>query len=277
MGNYGALALFGSGETSSQGRKIHDYLMSNLTSAPPVRVALLETPAGFQPNVDFVYSKIADFFEKSLQNFRPQVEYIRAWKRGAVQDPDSHDVVKALLDAQYIFSGPGSPTYAARNLRGTRALRYTIGRYKEGASIVLSSAAALAAGRYAMRVYEILKAGDDLGWDPGLSLLSELGLGVDPVIVPHWNNKEGGDGLDTNRCYVGKDRFAQLLEMLPEGVPVLGIDEHTACLLLPGSNAFKVMGAGEATVINGGETVTIQTGDSFPLALLAGGVAVKRP
>ena len=274
MLNNGSLALFGSGETSSQGRKIHDYLMSRLGSVP-VRVALLETPAGFQPNVDAVYSKVGDFLVKSLQNFSPQIEYVRAFKKGTAQDPDSHDVVKPLLDARYIFSGPGSPTYAARNLRETRALRYMVESCSKGATIALSSAAVLSAGSHAMRVYEIFKAGDELGWESGLGLLSMLGLGIDPVIVPHWNNSEGGAGLDTSHCYMGQERFDLLMEMLPGGTPVLGIDEHTACILEAGEAEFKVMGAGGATIINGSETTIVPSGSSFPLILLKPALRIR--
>ena len=40
MAQPGLIALFGSGETSTQGRKIHDYLLARL--AVPVPVAMLE-------------------------------------------------------------------------------------------------------------------------------------------------------------------------------------------------------------------------------------------
>src|SRR4051812_18468352 len=121
----GTLALLGSGETSSQGRKTHDYLFAQLSS-PPVRVALIETPAGFQPNVHQVYEKIAAFMAKSLQNFKPQIEYVAAHRIGGHHDPNTPDIAAPILDAHYIFSGPGSPTYAARNLRDTLTLRYMV-------------------------------------------------------------------------------------------------------------------------------------------------------
>ena len=270
MNNNGAgtLALLGSGETSSQGRKIHDYLMSHLPVHDFVRVAILETPAGFQPNAGQVYRKVGEFLEKSLQNFHPQLQYIAAHKKGGPNDTNDPTQVKPLLDAQYIFTGPGSPTYAARNLLDTVTAGNLVEAYNHGATLVLSSAAALATGRYVMRVYEIFKAGADLGWDPGLSLLDALGFAVDPIVVTHWNNAEGGAGLDTTHCYVGKDRFERLLEMLPAQVPVLGIDEHTACIFEPGSDEVRVMGAGGATILNGTDTIVVPSGSTFPLSLL---------
>jgi hypothetical protein len=263
----GTLALLGSGETSAQGRKIHDSLMVELGTVP-VRVVMLETPAGFQPNVEMVYHKIGEFLEKSLQNFRPQVEYLQAYRKGSDFDPDGPGVAERFVGAQYIFSGPGSPTYAARNLRATRALDCMAQAYREGATVMLASAAAIAAGSHTMRVYEIFKAGADLGWDDGLHLLPMLGLGIDPVIVTHWNNAEGGAGLDTTRCYMGQERFDRLVEMLPPGTPILGIDEHTACILEPSGNAFRVLGAGTATIINQGSTALVSAGETFPLDLL---------
>jgi hypothetical protein len=241
----------------------------------PVRVAMLETPAGFQPNAADVYHKIGQFLEKSLQNFRPQVEYAQAYRKDSEFNTDGVYASEHLLDADYIFTGPGSPTYAARNLQHTRAFDSLVQAHGRGSALVLSSAAAIAAGSHVMRVYEIFKAGADLGWDDGLHLLPALGLHIDPVIVTHWNNAEGGAGLDTTYCYMGQDRFNRLLEMLPPGTPILGIDEHTACILEPGSDSFRVMGAGTATIINDGTTTVVPAGDTFLLSMLKQPVVSK--
>src|SRR5213080_1615205 len=104
MTQSGLVALSGSGETSSQGRKIHDYLMARLPM--PVQVAILETPAGFQPNATEVNLKIQQFLEKSLQNFRPAVTLIAARRKGSAHDPDDPATVEGLLRADYIFAGP---------------------------------------------------------------------------------------------------------------------------------------------------------------------------
>jgi cyanophycinase-like exopeptidase len=229
---------------------------------------MLETPAGFQPNVHDVYQKIGAFLEKSLQNFRPQVDYLQAYRKDSEFDTNSPAIASHLREAQYIFSGPGSPTYAARNLKATRALDCVADAFHKGSILVLSSAAAIAAGSHAMRVYEIFKAGADLGWDDGLHLLPLLGLDIDPVIVTHWNNAEGGAGLDTTRCYMGSDRFDRLTAMLPPSTPILGIDEHTACITEPDGTTFRVMGAGTAAILNNGTSSVFSSGETFPVALL---------
>lgn len=104
----GTLALLGSGETSSQGRKIHDYLMARIGTVP-VHVALLETPAGFQPNAHDVYQKIGAYIEKSLQNYRPQIEYVAAHRKESPLDGASWDEVTGL-SKHYTRSewGPGN-------------------------------------------------------------------------------------------------------------------------------------------------------------------------
>jgi hypothetical protein len=256
----GLIALFGSGETSSQGRKIHDYLMTRLPV--PVRVAILETPAGFQPNAEGVNLKIQQFLEKSLQNFRPQVELIAARRKDSAADPDDSAVVAGIEAADYIFAGPGSPTYTVRHLADTLAWRLFRERQQAGATLAFASAAAIAMGTHVLPVYEIYKAGADLGWERGLGLLPGL------AILPHWNNAEGGAGLDTSHCFMGAERFAQLRALLPPPTTILGIDEHTACILDTAAGECLVLGAGSVTVLRGETEQVFPSQSTFPLSVL---------
>src|SRR3989304_3421714 len=120
----GKIVLFGSGETSASGRLIHDRLMAELP--PPIIVAILETPAGFQPNSEHVAREVGEFFAARLRNYQPQVPIIHARKKGTPFSPDDPAILEPLLDANYIFLGPGSPTYAVDNLEGTLALKYML-------------------------------------------------------------------------------------------------------------------------------------------------------
>ncbi|HET7035012.1 MAG TPA: cysteinyl-tRNA synthetase [Thermomicrobiaceae bacterium] len=260
----GMIALFGSGETARHGRQIHEALLRTLAS--PIRIAIVETPAGFQPNVDVVSRKLQAFFEQRLQNFKPEVRVVAARRRGGPYDCDSAAIAAPLEEASYIFAGPGSPSYAARHLRGTRTLDLICRRHEEGAALALSSAAAIAAGQFALPVYEIFKVGDDPHWLPGLDLFARLGLRL--TIVPHWNNAEGGSELDTSHAYVGAERFAALRAMLPAATTILGIDEHTACLLDPVARSGRVMGAGGVTVLSGDRETVLADGAAFPFDLL---------
>jgi len=269
---FGPLALFGSGETSKQGRQVHEHILSRFTA--PVRIAIVETPAGFQPNVGLVAAKIRDFFVKSLVNHRPEVRFVPSRARESVYDPDSPIVTEPLLWADYIFAGPGSPTYTVRHLSGTRTLTLLVERWRSGTALGLSSAAAIASGRYVLPVYEIYKAGCELCWSDGLDLPAELGLSL--VVMPHWDNTEGGRELDTSRCFMGVERFRYLRRLLPRDVIILGIDEHTACLIEPELDSAVVHGAGTVTIISGDQQLVVPSGERFPLDWLRNGSPTLR-
>jgi hypothetical protein len=147
-----------------------------------------------------------------------------------------------------MFMGPGSPTYAVRQLRDSLAWQRMIARQRIGATLAFASATVVAISAYALPVYEIYKAGHDLHWQPGLDLFGPYGLKL--VFVPHWNNAEGGAELDTSRCFMGRSRFEALLAMLPPDVTVIGIDEHTALAIDLADGAAEVMGAGDVTVLH---------------------------
>jgi hypothetical protein len=262
--NLGKIVLFGSGETSASGRAIHDRLMAELT--PPIIVAILETPAGFQPNSQHVAQEVGEFITARLRNYEPEVRIIPARKKGSLFSPDDPRLLEPMLDANYVFLGPGSPTYAARNLEGTLAFEYLLERHKAGAVLCFASAATLAVGAKVLPVYEIFKAGSDLYWDDGLNVFASFGLEL--AIVPHWNNTDGGVHLDTSRCFMGQERLEQLRQLLPASTVLLGIDEHTALILDLQQSRGLVMGKGSVTIGFGAKEKSYSTGDSFALGEL---------
>jgi cyanophycinase-like exopeptidase len=271
--SHGPVILFGSGETARQGRQVQEEILRNLAS--PVNVAILVTPAGFQPNAAFVVEKLRAFVERSLQNYKPRIRLVHANRKGGPGDPDDPDVVAPLLDADYILAGPGSPTYTARQLAGTRTWEAIRERWSAGAALAFSSAAAIALGAHALPVYEIYKAGSDLHWQPGLDLFAHVGLEL--AIVPHWNNAEGGANLDTSCCFMSAGRFATLAELLPTTATVLGIDEHSSAIVDVNRNTLTVRGQGEITILRGGERRLAGHGEELPLALLGEGALEPHP
>ena len=129
-----------------------------------------------------------------------------------------------------MFSGPGSPTYALSTWRGSSVPEALADKLAHGGVVVFASAAAVTVGRFSLPVYEIYKVGQPIHWLDGLDLLSPLGFGPNCVVVPHFDNAEGGTH-DTRFCYMGERRLAALEEMLPEDAWVLGVDEHTALVV----------------------------------------------
>jgi len=260
----GKLVLFGSGETSPSGQPIHERLLRELT--PPVRVAIVETPAGFQPNSASVAGKVGEFMEQRLKNFSPQVSVVPARKKGSAFSPDDPAIVAPILESNYIFMGPGSPTYMARQLAGTLAWRHTVERHRQGAYLCMASAASLAVSAQVIPVYEIFKVGDDPRWVEGLNLLAPYGFNL--AIVPHWNNAEGGDDLDTSRCFIGEARMAELRQQLPASARILGIDEHTAVVFDFEQTCCLVLGKGNVRTVSRDEECVYEAGGSFPFSEL---------
>lgn len=260
----GVIILFGSGETSDSGRKVYDWLFRRL--APPVEVAVLETPAGFEPNSDRVAGRVADFIRLRLQNYQPQVRVVPARHRATDYSPDNPAVIEPLLPADVIFLGPGSPTYAVRQLQDSLAWLTLLARHRAGAHLVLASAASIAAGAFALPVYEIYKVGEDLHWCWGLDLLGAYGLSL--AIIPHWNNTDGGAELDTGRCFMGQARFERLLSYLPPQVTVVGLDEHTALALDLEQGLCRVIGRDGVTVLAGPERRYFEAEQTFPVTVL---------
>src|SRR5439155_2988259 len=260
----GPIVLFGSGEASPIARRVHAAALGQVT--PPIRACVLETPAGFEPNSPRVAGRLADFLRHRLSPFDVQVEVVPARKRGTPLSPDEPDVIAPLLKANYLVLGPGSPTYAAKQLDGSLAWQAILARHRLGAPLILASAAAIAASAHALPVYEIYKVGDDLGWKAGLNLLGPFGRNV--AVVPHWNNHEGGEELDTSRSFMGQERFERLLGLLPSDVDVVGIDEHTALMLDFAAGLAVVFGRGGVNWLRDGSTIHLEAGASTPLAAL---------
>lgn len=248
----GPIVLFGSGETSPQGRNVFDDIFRDLPSPP--HVALVETPAGFELNSDRVIGRVREFLDHHLQNYDPQICIVPARKRGTYYSPDNPEIISPLLSADMIFMGPGSPTYAVRQLRDSLAWEILITRHRLGSALIFSSAATIAISSCSLPVYEIYKVGEELHWKEGLNFFGMYGLSL--VFIPHWNNNEGGSELDTSRCFMGASRLTSLLGMLPHDTTVIGIDELTALIIEPDYDECRVMGNGNVTLINQGHHKT---------------------
>lgn len=257
----GPIALLGSGETGPVGGLVYDLMARR--AGTPFRVAILETPAGFQPNSARVAGKVAEFLQTRLHGNRPQIELVAARRRDGPDSTESASVTAPVLTAEMIFLGAGSPTYTATHLAGSLAWYRLIARQRRGAGLAIASAAAIAMGAHVLPVYEIYKVGAELHWQPGLDLFGPFGLNL--AFLPHWNNAEGGAELDTSRCFMGLERYAQLRELLPEDVTIVGVDEHTALVVDLHAGLAEVYGRGVVTIARGGEEDQVARGQTIGL------------
>jgi hypothetical protein len=222
---------------------VHRELLGGLDE---VRAVFLDATFGFQENADELCQKAVEYFDVSLRT--PLA--IASCRKAATQTPAERGrFLEQLAWGTYLFAGPGSPSYGLRQLRDSGAAAVLARRLGEGATVVLASAAAVTAGRYAIPVYEIYKVGADPTWLDGLDLLDAFGITA--AVVPHYDNKEGATH-DTRFCYIGERRLALLEAALPPGVGILGVDEHTAVILDGARGVCRVRGKGRLVLRVGG-------------------------
>ena len=268
----GQNAIHGSGETTLAGGRIFESLAKRIND--PLRIALLETPAGFELNSSQVVGKVGEFMKTRLQNYKPVVDVVPARKKNSAFSPDDPEIVKPRLYANMIFMGPGSPTYAIRNLQGTLAWDVIRARHRLGATLIFASAATISIGAHALPVYEIYKVGQDVHAVDGLNLFGDFGLHIS--FIPHWNNAEGGADLDTSRCFVGMDRFAEWCDLVPVENQTIGLDEHTGLVVDIESNQCEVSGVSSVSIVRECDPEMYPTGSKFKLSEL-GEVKIPNP
>jgi cyanophycinase-like exopeptidase len=254
------LVIMGSGETSPTMVTIHKALVARLRPGQPHRGVLLDTPYAFQENAADISARAQSYFARSV-----------GLEVGLVTEADRPGQapaagLAAIRGSDWVFAGPGSPSYALSRWRGSQVAEALRDRIAAGTGItVIASAAAAAMGFLAVPVYEIYKAGAAPYWLEGLDLLSVLGLKV--VVIPHYDNAEGGTH-DTRFCYLGERRLALLERELPADSAVLGVDEHTALVFDLETQQVEVLGKGGATVRKVGLSTVLPSGSTLKLSEL---------
>ena len=237
------IVIMGSGETSptmvSPHQKIWSQSQANSKSA-----FFLDTPFGFQENVEELTGRISEYFSNSVGI---AINPIRLRK----VDESAGNIANAvnqLRDAKWVFAGPGSPSYALKVWRET-GIMHQIEKVLEQGALIFSSAAALTLGTKTIPVYEIYKAGENPFWLNGLNILQKF-TGLDAVIIPHFDNAEGGTH-DTRFCYIGERRLRLLESQLSESTFVIGVDEHTGVSFNLDTEEVTVFGRGQLSVRKG--------------------------
>jgi hypothetical protein len=263
------LAIMGSGETAPTMKAPHRAIFERL--GPDVDAVLLDTPFGFQENAPILASKAIEYFRDAVG---------RPVEAAGLTRTDSGDTVAVergiakVRSADWVFAGPGSPTFALGQWTGTAVPDAIAEKLRSGGAVVFSSAAALTLGRMTVPVYEIYKVGVDPYWLDGLNVLAEVGLDV--AVIPHFDNAEGGNH-DTRFCYLGERRLAMLEPALPDGCFVLGIDEHTGVVMDLDADTAEIVGKGAITIRSHGRSTRIEAGQTIPIdAIRTGTTATPR-
>jgi hypothetical protein len=253
----GTLTLMGSGEMTTTMVHVHRHIMDGIKGA--LQPVFIDTPANFELNVDSISLRAVEYFTTHFGLTLDTISFPTATYPTPAQ---MEAVLRKLRRANYLFAGPGSPTYAVRAWRHTAVFETMAGKLASGSHLVFASAAVTAMGRWTLPVYEIYKVGLDLHWIEGLDLLGRYGL--DLAVVPHWNNSSG-ETHDTSRCFMGEVRLRKLAQMLPPTIVILGIDEFTACIVEPGEQRCRVFGQGAVTIrtLDGAPERVFTSGETF--------------
>jgi peptidase E len=253
----GIIALMGSGELTATMVEVHKQLLRRC--GPDARAVFLDTPAGFQLNVDHIARKAVQYFDERVGH--PM--HVASYKSSLDLDtPAAQQSFHVLRRADYMLLGPGSPTYALNQLQASPIPRLITQRVEAGGCLVTASAAALTVGRVTLPVYEIYKVGQAVHWVEGLDILGHFGLNL--AVVPHWNNAEGGNH-DTRYCFMGQPRLAQLEGLLPPETPILGLDEHTVLMIDLHRRSAAIQGMGTVTLRWRGRERVFKKNDAIPL------------
>jgi hypothetical protein len=255
----GVLALLGSGEIAPSMTKVHRQLLKRVD---PVRAVSLDTAYGFQANVPQMTEKIVDYFATSLRVPIEPLHFTLFEGSSEVERAAFRQDVRA---ANYVFAGPGSPSYALHQWAPLGLAEDLRGTLQAGGVLCFASAAALTLGYVTVPVYEIYKVGTAAHWLPGLDVLGMVG--IRGAIIPHYDNAEGGN-YDTRFCYLGEDRLVDLEGQLPDETGILGVDEHTAGIIDLEQQTLTVMGKGSVYWRRNGSTRTFESGTVTPLAEL---------
>ncbi|HSB52153.1 MAG TPA: Type 1 glutamine amidotransferase-like domain-containing protein, partial [Dissulfurispiraceae bacterium] len=176
----GMIVLMGSGELTATMVEVHKEILSRLGASP--KAVFLDTPAGFQLNAD-------QLSQRAVEYFRNNVGYamdIASFKSKDIPALEAEQALRTLKAADFVLVGPGSPTYAVRQWRGSPVPDILMRRIENGSCLVAASAAALTVGRFTLPVYEIYKVGEEIHWADGIDILGHFGLRS--VVIPHWNN-----------------------------------------------------------------------------------------
>jgi len=262
MSAKGTIVLMGSGELTGSMVEVHKDMLGRL--GPNARVVFLDTPAGFQLNADQISAKAVEYFRDKVGRPMAVASFKSTASSAAIE---SEKAFLSLKQADFVLVGPGSPTYAVRQWSSSPIPDILVRRIEAGACFVAASAAALTAGRFTLPVYEIYKVGEEPRWVDGIDILGRFGFKL--VVVPHWNNAEGGTH-DTRFCFMGEPRFRVLEGMLPAEVQILGIDEHTACIIDLERNEARIRGVGGVTLRRAGSELLLKKNDVAPLDVFMG-------
>lgn len=245
----GAVALVGSGEYLPVMKETDTFLLDTIrgkSSAP--RVVLIPTASGQESNGPKYWTDLG------LNHFRELGVSVQSVSIIKSQDASKPEILTLLEQADFYYFSGGDPTYLLSTFADSPALE--IIRRKQAAGAVL---AGCSAGAMAMSAYTTSIRAAMVGrvqWLPGWSVVSDI------VTFPHF---------DRMANFAGKFFMRKLLQNVPAGCRMVGIDEDTALIRTnepdsPATYRWQVWGRQTVSVFDAdGKPTIYQSGQSVPL------------
>ena len=245
----GALALIGSGEYLPQMREIDRLLLGTRGGPAGARAAVIPTASGLEPGMPERWNGMGVAHFQALGAAATAVPLIG---RADAEDPR---VVDMLRDADLFYFSGGNPEYVIETLRDTPAWEAIRGGFLAGAVLAGCSAGAMMLGGYTLSVRSVMR-GQAPRWLPGLALVPGL------VIMPHF---------DRVADFAGEEVFRAILAAAPRDATLVGVDEDTALVRLPGAAHWRVLGRQTVSVFaGGGQRAIYHVGEDVPISTQLG-------
>lgn len=243
----GPVALVGSGEYLDVMNDVDRYLLEMLEGLGEVTVALLPTASGLEPNRPTYWNNLGlhHFQQLGVKDIRAS----RIVDRAGAHDPDQ---LALLRDVDFYYFSGGNPHYIIETLRDTPAWQIIKDAYEAGAILAGCSAGAMMLGGRTISMRQAMMDGK-------IDLVDSLGIVPELIVLPHFDRM--ANSLDPQR-------FRRLLQAVPSGYTVVGIDEETALVRIS-ANAYNR--AESLWRVMGRQTVKVFAKDAEePLTLRAG-------
>lgn len=247
----GAIALVGSGEYLDAMNTTDAYLLETLGGAEKARVVLLPTASGREVNGPSYWNDLG------LRHFtKLGVKDIRA--TGIIDAASANDPEQLALlrEADFYYFSGGDPQQIIQSMRGSAAWPIITDGYERGAVLAGCSAGAMALGGYTISIRQMMQSGHS-AWADALGIVPQL------VIFPHF---------DRMANFISNVVFQGLINTLPGGRTIVGVDENTALVRLapPADNTdkarWRVMGQQSVKVFRRGQqTQILRVGDEIEL------------
>jgi cyanophycinase len=241
----GALALVGSGEYLPQMVETDRFLLDTLGEPATVRVVLIPTASALELGMPEHWNTLG------MAHFRALGAQVTPVMLLTREDAHDQQVLAELRDADmYYFSG-GNPEHVIEVLRDTPAWQIIRAGYMAGAVLAGCSAGAMMLGGYTLSVRAVMR-GQPPRWLPA------LGVAPGIVLMPHF---------DRVADYASAEMFRAILATAPPGTTLVGVDEDTALVYVPGltEQLWRVIGRQTVSVFDGeGGRAIYRAGDLIP-------------